>query len=66
MAKEKKRGPKPIAKARTFVGVILPDALLRRVDRFARYEDLGRSEAIRELLERGVARAERDAEKEFG
>jgi metal-responsive CopG/Arc/MetJ family transcriptional regulator len=60
-----KRGPKPIAKARTFVGTIFPDALLRRVDRHARRERVGRSEAIRDLLERALAKAEKAAEKEF-
>jgi metal-responsive CopG/Arc/MetJ family transcriptional regulator len=52
-----KRGPKPVAQKRTFVGVILPDDLLRRVDDYAEFErDIGRSDAIRELLDVALRR----------
>lgn len=57
MAKKTKRGRKPIAKDRTFVGVVLPDELLDRIDSYA--EDnfgIGRSDAIRELLESALRR----------
>jgi metal-responsive CopG/Arc/MetJ family transcriptional regulator len=60
MAKPKqevKRGPKPVAEKRTFVGVILPDDLLERIDNYAAFErDEKRSDAIRGLLDSALRR----------
>jgi metal-responsive CopG/Arc/MetJ family transcriptional regulator len=56
MAKKAKPGPKPVAAKRTFVGVILPDELLRRVDRYAESVFEGRSDAIRQLLDSALRR----------
>jgi Ribbon-helix-helix protein, copG family len=56
IVKRKKRG-RPIevgAGATKFVGVRLPAALLRRVDDRAKREGVGRSEAFRDLIERGL------------
>jgi hypothetical protein len=53
--KSKKMGRPPTVRGENFVGVRLPTELLNVVDGWAKASKMTRSEAIRELIERGLA-----------
>lgn len=46
--------------ATSFVGAKLPPALVDRIDAWAKARGLGRSEAMRQLVEKGLGRPRRE------